>query len=306
MRGFRVFSAATALAVALTGLAGAAEGDAAPVTTVTATVTPAAEGLKVAGDVVFQPYTLTVAEDLKGDATTVVPGELGTDLISATVSSNPAKPNDVTFGLQLDSLPAGGIGEAVIYGWDLLVDDAAPNGGTSGGLEWKRTNVTGASASTAPYIRLRKCAPDPTTGSNTCAASGQLPGAMDSATALLTATTRLRDIGATGGQRIGSAGIVIYHGTGLLWFPNIRSDEMSVESEFVVPSRTDSVKLAIVPAGAAAPAKFPVATTPSGTAATGTYSATVPTAGLAPGSYDVLTQACWGGNCSIQRTPVSL
>ena len=306
MRVSRFMAAAVVTALAAFGMAGAAEGDPAPVTAVTSTVTPAADGLRVAGDVTFAPYVLQVAEDAQGDATTTLPGELGTDITGATISSNPAKPTEVTFGMQLASLPAGGIGEAVIYGWDLLINDEAPKGGTSGGLEWKRTNVTAGAASANPYIRLRTCAPDATTGQNTCTAGNQLPGAMDATAALLTATTKLKDLGATPGARIGSPLLSIYHGTGVLWFPNISSDSAYPDYDFTVPSRIDSVKLAIVPSGGAVPASFPVATTPSGTGATGSYVATVPTAGLAPGAYDVVVQACWGGNCGLQRVPVTL
>lgn len=199
----------------------------------------------------------------------------------------------------------GGIGEAIIYGWDLLVDGAAPKGGSSGGLEWKRTNVTGGALSANPYIRMRTCAPNPTTGGNTCSASSQLPGAMDAATAQLTATVRLRDLGATGGSVLGSNGVSVYHGTGVYWFPGITSDEAFVD-DFTVPSRVESVKLAIVPAGGEAPKTFPVAVTPSGAADGGSYVATVPVDGLAPGAYEVITQACWGGNCGETRTPVTL
>lgn len=306
MRGVRTVLAATAVVALVSGSVSAAEGDAAPTTTVTSVVTPVAEGLQVTGDVTFATYSLQVAEDAKGDATETVPGELGTDIISGTVTSDPAKPRDLTFALQLDTLPAGGIGEAVIYGWDLLVDGVPTNGGTSSNLEWKRTNVSGGSASTNPYIRMRSCAPNPTTGNNTCTAGNQLPGAMDSATAVLTATTRLRDLGAVGGSAIGSNLIAVYHGTGALWFPNISSDSAFVDYEFVVPAREESVKLALVPTGAPAPKTFPVSATPSGTAATGSYSTVVPTAGLAPGSYDLITRACWGGNCGETRTPVTL
>ena len=303
MRGSRIAAAGAALVVLLTGAVSAAEGDEAPTTTVTAVATPITGALRVTGDVAFQPYTMQVSEDPQGDATETVPGELGTDIVGATITSNPAKPNDVTFGMQLASLPGGGVGEAIIYGWDLTVDGAAPGGGTSGNLEWKRTNVTGASASTGPYIRLRTCAP--TTTGTTCGAGSQLPGAMDAATALLTATVRTRDLAANGGSVLGSAGLSVYHGTGAYWFPGITSDTAFVD-DFVLPGREESIGLALVPAGAPTPKTFPVRATPSGNAATGSYSADVPTAGLAPGSYDLITRACWGGNCGEVRTPVTL
>lgn len=301
-----VVAVAAVASMTLPPAAMGAEGDPAPVTTVTAAVAPVTDGLQVTGNVTFQPYTLQVAEDPAGDATSTVPGELGTDITGATMTSNPAKPNDVNFAMQLESLPAGGIGEAVIYGWELTVDGTPPKGGTRGGLEWRRTNVSGLSASTSPFIRLRTCTPDTTTGGNTCSAGGQLPGAMDAATALLTATVRLRDLGGTPGSIVGSPSLSVYHGTGAYWLPGVTSDEAFADYEFTVPTRENSVRLALVPTGAAAPKTFPVAVTPSGTAADGAYSATVSTAGLAPGAYDLITQACWGGNCGEIRTPVSL
>ena len=307
MRAFRTLLAVgTVLSLAGGGVS-AAEGDPAPVTSVTAAVTPVAEGLRVTGDVNFQPYVLKVAEDPAGDATSTLPAEFGTDITAGTITSNPAKPSDITYGMQLDSLPpTGGVGEAVIYGWQLLVDGAPPKGGTSGNIEWRRTNVTGLTASSSPYIRMRTCAPDATTGGNTCGAGSQLPGAMDPASALLTATVRLRDLGAVPGSVLDATTMSVYHGTGAYWLPGVTSDDALVDLNYTVPNRADSVKLAIVPAGAAAPTTFPVATTPSGTAATGSYAATVSTAGLAPGAYDVITRACWGGNCGEVRTPVTL
>lgn len=306
MRARRTFTAATAALLLIGGSVSAAEGDEGPVTAVTATVAPDVGGLRVTGDVTFAPYSLQIAEDPAGDATETVPGELGTDIIAATITSDPARASQVTFGLQLASLPGGGIGEVVIYGWELLVDGVPPNGGTSANLEWRRTNATGLSPSTQPFIRLRSCAPDPTTGNNACSAGPQLPGAMDATTALLSATTRLRDLGAVEGSEIGSGAIAVYHGTGQLWFPDVSSDSAFVDFDFTIPARAESVTIAIVPSGAPAPATFPVAATPSGTAATGSYSAVVPTEGLAPGSYDVITRACWGGNCGETRTPVTL
>ncbi len=245
-----------------------------------------------------------VVAAVAGDAA-LVPGELGTDIVGGTITSDPAKPTDLTFGLKLASLPAGGIGESIIYGWELLVDGAVPGGGDSGNLEWRRSNVTGLSLSAAPYIRFRSCAPDPN-GQNTCTAGSQLPGAMDATTATLTATMKLGALSAQGGSLVGSSGISVYHGTGLLWFPGIASDDAAQDVDYVVPSRADSVQLALVPAGAPAPASFPVKVTPAGKTATGAYSASLPTDGLAPGAYDVVARACWGSNCGETRTPVTL
>jgi hypothetical protein len=303
MRARRSMLAAVAVLGMIAGVAPAGA-DEVEVTSVTAVVSPATGGLSVTGDVAFAPWSLVVAEDNQGDASSTVPGELGTDIISGTITSDPAKPNEVTFGLQLDSLPGGGIPEAVIYGWDVLVNGAAAGGGTSSDLTWKRTNVTGLAASTSPYIRLLTCAPSDT--GNTCSAGSQLPGGMDMGTALLTATLRLRDLGAQPGDVIFGNGISVYHGTGMLWFPNVTSDTAFIDEEFTIPSRAGSVKLAIVPSGAPAPASFPVSVTPSGTGDSGSYSAVLPTSGLASGAYDVITRACWGGSCGTTRTPVDL
>jgi len=303
MRGMRAMVAGLA-AVALIAPGASAGADETPATTVTTTVTQAADGLTVSGDVAFAPYTMQVAEDFSGDANSVVPGELGTDITGAFITSDPAKPNDLLFTMQMDSLPGGGLPEAVIYNWDLLVNGAAAGGGTSSNLVWKRTNVTGLTASTAPYIRLQTCAPGGT--GNTCTAGSQLPGGMDMDTAALTATLRLRDLGATPGALIGGNGLSVYHGTGMLWFPGVTSDTAFIDEEFAVPRRDGAVKVAVVPAGAPTPKTFSHSATPSGAGANGAFSVKIPTENFAAGAYDVVTQACWGGNCSVTHTPVNL
>lgn len=300
MKTLRLAVALTAL-LALAGFPTAPAGAAEAASTVSAAVVSAgAGGLTVQGSVTFGKDVFVAAEDPAGDTTTL-PAEAGADIIAGTIVSDPAKPKDVTLKMKLASLPAGGIGEAVIYGWDLLIDGAPAKGGTASNVEWRRTNASGGSLAN-PFVVLRTCETGP--AGNTCTGT-TVPGGMDSSAAELSATVKFSQLGANPGQLLESGGLAVYHGTGMLWFPGITSDTASAEP-YTLPSRVDSVTMGLVQPGFPAPAKLPVATTPSGVAATGSFIDVVPTAGKAPGAYDLVVRACWGGNCGETRVPVTL
>jgi hypothetical protein len=279
-------------------------------TGVSASATSVAAGaaVPVTGAVTFGPDVFDDVFAQEGSGGQVVPAEFGTDIVGATITSDPARPGDLTFAVQLSQMPPviGGLPEAVIYSWNLIVDGRPIGDGSASSLEWRRSNVTGLSASANPFVALRTCVSSDT--GNTCSAGAQLQGGFFPEDREIRATVQIgrRGLQAEPGSVINAGEISIYHGTGLLWLPGQTSDTAFVDDDYRIPSRADSVRLAIVPAGATTPASFPVAVTPSGTGADGTFSAAVPTAGLAPGAYEVVTRACWGANCGTSRTPVTL
>jgi hypothetical protein len=262
----------------------------------------------VTGDVTFGPDVFDDVFAQEGSGGQVVPSQFGTDIVGATITSDPARPGDLTFAVQLSEMPPGigGAPDAVIYSWSMLVDGQPIGGGSGSSLEWRRTNLSGGAASTDPYVRLRTCVTSDT--GNTCSAGPQLRGGFFPEDKEIRATVEVgrRGLDAGPGALINAGEISIYHGTGLLWFPGITSDTAFVDDDYRIPSRADSVRLALVPAGAATPTTFPVAVTPSGNGADGSFSTALPSAGLAPGAYEVVSRACWGANCSTTRTPVTL
>jgi len=70
---------------------------------------------------------------------------------------------------------------------------------------------------------------------------------------------------------------------------------------YVVP--TEEVSLGIAPAGTP---ESGVAFTSPATVADGSFTGSLNTAGLAPGSYDVWAKACFGGNCGTAFTRVTI
>lgn len=269
----------------------------------------AGSAVPVNGEVTFAPDVFDDVWAEEGSGGDVVPAQFGTDIIGATITSDPARPNDLTFAVQLAEMPPviGGAPEAVIYGWSLLVDGQPVGGGSASNLEWRRTNLSGGAVSADAYVRMRTCVPS-ATGGNTCSAGAQLPGGFFPDDKEIRATVQIgrRGLQAEPGSVINAGEISIYHGTGQLWLTSPTSDVAYVDSDYTIPSRTDAVRAAIVPRGATAPTSFPVAVTPSGNAETGTFTVGVPTTGLAPGEYDIITEACWGTNCGTARTPVTL
>jgi hypothetical protein len=296
--------------LALLALPGAVTAEEEGRTTVSAAATDVAAGtaVPVTGAVTFGPDVFDDVFAQEGSGGQVVPAELGTDIVGATITSDPTRPGDLTFAVQLSQMPPviGGLPDAVIYSWSMIVDGKPVGGGSGSSLEWRRTNLTGGAATASPFVRLRTCVTSET--GNTCSAGAQLAGGFFPEDKEIRATVSVgrRGLDAEPGSVINAGEISIYHGTGAVWFPNVTSDTAFVDDDYRIPSRADSVRLAIVPAGATTPASFPVAVTPSGAGADGTFSAAVPTAGLAPGPYEVITRACWGANCGTSRTPVTL
>jgi hypothetical protein len=87
--------------------------------------------------------------------------------------------------------------------------------------------------SAEPYIRVQTCTP-----SGGCVAGGQLAGGFFTDAAEIRATINVaNDLGESRGGLVAAGRISVYHGTGVVWFPEETSHEAFVTSDYTIPSR---------------------------------------------------------------------
>lgn len=305
------------LAAALAALPATAQSSYDPPVTTTLTITGAGQAVAgspvtVRGDVAFGIDNRQVGVDPSGDA--LIAQEPGADVVAARAVSDPRTPLQLRLELRLTGvLPVvQGTPELLTYRWPLVPVTEGVDGERL--LEWRRTNAADVVAedpsdplrALGVWARLHDCTA--TALVRSCADAVDVAGSLDPWQATLTATAELDDLGTAPGALLETAerGIAVEHAAGPVGSEALAVDTIPVVGAYRVPTRIDSVRLGLVPEGASFPASLPVSVTPDGEGAFGSFSGAVPTAGLAPGRYDLVAEGCWGYNCGRTRTPVVL
>lgn len=265
---------------------------------------PAGLPLAVSGSVTFGPDVFVAAES---DLSLPHAQALWADIERAIIMSDPAAPSELVFAIELASVPPvlGAVPEVVAFNWNIIVDGEPPGGRESGGFHWRRTNLSGGDTSTDPFVALRSC-------SLAGCSYDRLEGAFEVDDARVTARVPLAAIGGRLGSEL-EAGFEPGQGpsiwSGVYWemegrWTYAQVDVAGPQEKYVVP--TPAVELAIVPAGAPDPPNYPLVVMAKDTVPGAPFSGEFSTAGLTPGSYEVVARACWGSNCGTSRAPVSL
>jgi hypothetical protein len=130
-------------------MVGAQEDDGATQVTVSATDAAAGSAVAVSGSVSFGTDVWDDVFATEGSGGQIVPSQLGTDIVGATITSDPARAGELTFGIQLAEMPPviGGVGEG--FDWSLLPGRLERPVILSGGLS--RENVAEAIRRVRPW-----------------------------------------------------------------------------------------------------------------------------------------------------------
>lgn len=264
--------------------------------------------IAVTGKATFAPGEKTlVGEDAVGDQTIKnLPTGSGTDLKQAFITAK--SPTAVDFELELNDLPDGGMDEIVNYNWPVKVGDAtyelnahsqATGAELTCGVIFACTggNVGGARFS------LNVCAPDPSTGQNTCAVN-PIAGEFTATSVIWHVTSATATALAGGDQVIEPSGAIsaALSASGVTWYTNGNGgDTMSQDSEFFFPA--GKVSLGLAPAGT--PLNDVVLGTTVKVKNNLTFTATLPKP--AAGSYILVGQAAFAGAGSDRvSTPITV
>ena len=296
------------LAVAvLTFGAAAAGAQEAPATKVEdLTAAAGADGIKVSGKGVFSAAAIVVGEDAAGDG--ALPGS---DLTSASITQ--ISQNQIRFELGVDDLPpvVGGTPEILNYTWPLEV--AKGSAVTTVDLQAWRTSTgadllcdvvfscPGQEPGGSPRFSVNTCAPDPTTGNNTCNSVG-VPGEFTATGLAWMVPTSM--INAKDGATLNPSEDIAssYGASGLTWnTAGTGGDTMTWNSVETVPA---TVQIGLAPADTP---EGDVATTLAVpvNASSGKFTGTLPSPSV--GSYRVVAKACLGSdNCGLGSQVVTI
>ena len=285
----QALAAVAALAVSIVpATAGADSQPSTHVDSVSATV--GGNVVAVSGTASFVATPLLVSEDGTGDAT---PANIGADINVATVT-RPVGTNNLVFKWTIsDQLPAPVVtAPNLTYLWPLAVNGEDSGfflmGGRAGGFP---------SASTNPVLSLMQSGADGF--SNVARLSGTVGGGE------VSWTLPLSRIGAKTGDVITAGGgspAGSWNGMVEVVYAIVNYDAFAPE-DFTVPGAT--VKMGIAPAGTPESAVALTESATSVNAATGAFSGTFPKP--APGSYIVVTQACYSANnCGTSSTTITV
>ncbi|HYH27248.1 MAG TPA: hypothetical protein VEA19_00555 [Actinomycetota bacterium] len=318
-------AASSALLFAFTGPAGAHGENPAPTTISALSASVSGGEVSISGTAAFGGQApVTVTEDPTGDAP--VAPELGSttgvDLVAARMYvPNPASPNLVV-EWEVTNLPdTGAIPEGTRYSLafkvgtkEFQVQAKFSNLASVTTLDDPPGHVTNASK--AFQIRGNCTTDYQGTGVAACPHLGWLTGEWDTAENVVRVQVPLGssfapDIkGGAALERNTSSNanlnaVIAGYQAFLALSPQTNDEAIFGPEEeetyaFVVPEK--KVSFAIVPAGT------PEANVVFGAPATtgDSFSGTLSTAGLAPGSYDVYAKACFASNCATASTPVTI
>lgn len=253
---------------------------------------PVGTPVEASGAVRFGPDDGVIATDPVGD---VGPHQaaLGMDLTGLSIASDPAQPNDMIWTFDLDSLPPGieGTPEAVFYWWAFTI-----GGGDELALDARRTNVY-RQASTNPFFRVRTCP------GGACTDVSTPSGVFDQPASQVRATLKVNRLpGASAGATLTFGDIESSYGTGARWVYGLGDQVVPDEGTYRIPWPD-------VRAGLARSGTQPNQFTPADVTGSGPdreFAVSVPTAGRQSGSYELVVEACWGGNCGTARRNVTL
>lgn len=285
----RLLSAVAALGV-LSAVPGPAVG--AANTTITSVIIPSpvvavGSPLVVTGDVSFGQDTRVIATDPAGDVG-AHQAATGMDLLQASITSDPTKPNDMIWTIKTTAMPPllGGTPEVVFYWWPFKTSEELA-------YDARRTNLF-RQINEQPFFRIRRC---PATE---CSDVFTPAGVFDEAAAEIRATMKLSQIpGSDGEYEMGP--IQSSYGTGARWVFEL-GDMMFPDDSSFRAAKAD-VRAALVVRDANAFNFTPLGV---GSGATTSFSGALSTVGYNPGAYDVIVRACWGSNCAMARRPVTL
>lgn len=252
--------------------------------------------------------SLEVGIDVAGDPAQGLPAALGFDLTKASIGQPDPRSGDLSFIIDaVDLPPTGGVPEMAWYHWDfaVLIEGEAPQGFI---LRGRLTNVTRDTR--VPSFYLDEC--DGPGGGTPCADTTEHPldATMDGESNRITvrvSRSLLEQLvgGPIAGATIRTSGDVAFpNGAAVLAVPSNSAlgpthDRVAISGGYTVG--TPEVRVGIVPAGAT-PAFEQVANL----AEDGSFTSSLDVSGLAPGSYDLWAQACFGTNCATRSMPVTL
>lgn len=284
----------------------------APTTVVQLVASPGSGTVSVAGTAAFGGQTpVSVATDPEGDVPAAGQPH-GLDLTGAAIAQPSPATGDLEFSLNLVDLPdTGGVPELVRYSWDFAVN-LGTGTPTPFQIDGRLTDVIRRQSTRIPSFVLRGNCSE-ANNQITCTDAGFLDATANGATNRIKVTVprALLD------QQVGGpiAGAVIEPATiceGISSKLGVHStlcgtqgqetgDEILADDTGTYDVAAASVEVGIVPAGSA-----PAYTTQATVEEDGYFTASLNTAGLAPGSYDVVIRACYGTNCATSFRRVTL
>ncbi len=281
-------------------------------TRMTDLVAQSADGaLAVSGAAVFGGQRLLgVGTDPAGD-TSLPPWY---DLTKAEIAQLNPSTGDVTFVLTLADLPAtGGVPETARYIWDFAIDTGGPAPVVLS-IEGKFTDVVRNQSTRVPAFQLHgNCR----TENNviTCDKVADLTAEMigsDNQIFVDIPKSILEDQakGSINGRKIVHAAICEGISAKVTAYFSLCGGSVGTQTGDTIVQDPEAdvytvayrrVRVTLTPAGGGTST-----TVEAVVGEDGSYSASVPTTGLAPGAYDVAAQACYGTNCDTATIQVAI
>jgi hypothetical protein len=269
------------------------------ITIATATVTSTA--VNVTGNATFtdRPF-FPIAEDGTADATTPAHAQLGGDLTGAAISTTPG--GQLRFRWSTAGLPpTGAPPTGIVYGWVFCVSDGDCYELDAGGVNALEQDTDGHGV-------LWKCATSECVPADQESMTTSVTTVFDQDTDTVTATIPVSAIGAAGRTLVEAGGTLpdVFAGTGdlgLFTYQYAIGDTIDGVEEYTVANKQVSLTLG-------APDQDPSTVPYAGNVAVlgnGNFSASLSTAGLTAGSYEVYARACYGlDNCAYASQDVTL
>ena len=303
----------------MTGTISVVEPGQIPTTVGSLSATPGAGSVSVSGAAAFGGQgPQLIAPDDPGDGPlvgTVPPEETGVDLLGAYLyQPDPATPL-LTFELRVTGLPdTGSLPEVIRYGFPFKTS------ATNYLVQMKLSNLASTSTPDDPSghvthtgaaFQLRGNCGQVQGAVNSCPHIGWITGEFDVDDGIVRA---FLPIGSAMAPSVAPGAELLRNelslaGNPVASYQAVVSNDSTQDSAaweegvtYTVPSK--EVRLGIAPAGTPESAvSF------SGTAtvaADGSFTGSLSTASLAPGSYDVWAKGCFGGNCGTRRTTITI
>jgi hypothetical protein len=256
----------------------------------------------VSGNGTFTAPAVDIGVDGANDhAGSQAPLPGGTDLTVAKIRA--LDPKTLRFELDVANMSElGGTPEAITYIWPFISGSAeyalqAHRSSTLIDLLNERTDNLGN-----PSFSLNTCAPDETTGHNSCATTAIEGEFTGHSVVWFVPTSRVGVTTAKPKIFEGPEIVSTVSGSGAIWFTNNGGDAMFAERAFTFPTAT--VLGTIVSADVADADAVP--TTPLTVGGLGDFSGELAKPAL-PGLYKVVVKACFGaGNCAVASTPLTV
>lgn len=298
MPTFRILAPVAAVVLALGG-AVPAGADAAATTIDDLSAAVSGSTISVSGAATFGGQdAVEVGFDGTGDS--LVSQGVGLDIDRMLIQRADASSNNLIFTLKLDGLTGGGIPEAFQYNWDIQVDGGAAAGGSEWSLKTMRSGQ-GGQVGTNPWASIYSCVPSETGFS--CSPLASVGVVYDEAAGEIRMTIPLFRINASAGSTIDAWArfgqpVWVRPSVGGVLTGGPVADE-AFHDRYTVPGNV--VRLGVAPAGTPESlVNYTTTAALSGGAFTGNLTVSD------PGDYDVFAKACFGPNCAVGKTTVSV